>query len=632
MKANNKANIRHLIQICLLTCLSAAFSNAQIERWVYTHDGAANSIVYGLDNNLYAAGYSTEGGTGRDFAVITLDTTGNEVKADMYNGPANDDDEAYDLTYGLNGEIYAAGYSCASGGQNYADFIVASSKPWLYRYDGAGSPRPDEAYEIVYGLDNNIYVAGYTYWNWNFSDFTVVSLDTLGNERWFYHYDTTSFFDEAFTITYGTDDNIYAAGYCMSDAVNEDIVVISLDTEGNENWVYMYDGPDNGIDHANAIIYGLDGNIYVAGYSDSANYDFVVISLNNMGEENWVYRYNGSANDLDEANAIVYGLDGNIYVAGYATNTGTARDFIVISLTPIGTENWVYKYNGTANWGDCAYSIVYGSNNSIYATGYTETGMVGEKDIVAVGLTTNGTNKWKYTYGTTNGEAKSIIYGLDGYIYVAGATGSFTVISLDEAPDIEILTVWPDTSFTGPYPVDAKISDNVEVTSASLYHRKNIGNWESISMTLVSGDTFTAQIPEADVGDVIDYYIEAVDQASNSTVSDTITFNVYMGVEENYSQSNLTFYLAQNTPNPFMRNRGTTISYSIPNQCKVNLSIYNAIGQKVKTLVNELKQSGTYKVFWNGHGDSGEQLANGVYFCRIDADRYSETRHMLILE
>ncbi|GAH84349.1 unnamed protein product, partial [marine sediment metagenome] len=82
--------------------------------------------------------------------------------------------------------------------------------------------------------------------------------------------------------------------------------------------------------------YGLDGNIYVAGYSKETfnYYDFLVMSITGAGDMNWVYQYDGPGNDLDYAYSIVYGSDGNIYAAGYSF--GNSRDFTVISLGPAG--------------------------------------------------------------------------------------------------------------------------------------------------------------------------------------------------------------------------------------------------------------------------------------------------------
>jgi hypothetical protein len=71
------------------------------------------------------------------------------------------------------------------------------------------------------------------------------------------------------------------------------------------------------------------------------------------------------------------------------------------------------------------------------------------------------------------------------------------------------------------------------------------------------------------------------------------------------------FTLSQNYPNPF--NPVTIIEFQIPNPKFVNLSIYNLLGQKVATLVNEQKMAGYHQVKWDGMG-----FASGVYFYRIE--------------
>jgi len=90
------------------------------------------------------------------------------------------------------------------------------------------------------------------------------------------------------------------------------------------------------------------------------------------------------------------------------------------------------------------------------------------------------------------------------------------------------------------------------------------------------------------------------------------------------------FELTQNYPNPF--NPNTIISYSIastiPNgNVKVELNVYNALGKKVKTLVNKIQSTGYYNVNFNG-----KDLASGVYYCRLNAGGYSKTIKMLLLK
>jgi hypothetical protein len=94
------------------------------------------------------------------------------------------------------------------------------------------------------------------------------------------------------------------------------------------------------------------------------------------------------------------------------------------------------------------------------------------------------------------------------------------------------------------------------------------------------------------------------------------------------------FSLAQNYPNPF--NPTTTISYTLrPTSGRppvTNLSIYNALGQQVTTLVNESQLPGTYTVQWDGTTDRGKSVSTGVYFYRLKRGGDAETRKMVLMK
>lgn len=87
----------------------------------------------------------------------------------------------------------------------------------------------------------------------------------------------------------------------------------------------------------------------------------------------------------------------------------------------------------------------------------------------------------------------------------------------------------------------------------------------------------------------------------------------------------LTFGLAQNYPNPF--NPTTNIRYSIEKGSNVNLTVYNSLGQKVRTLLNEYKSPGRYEATFNGKGLSG-----GIYLVRLKTDARQQTRKMTLLK
>ncbi|MFC1538797.1 Ig-like domain-containing protein [Candidatus Latescibacterota bacterium] len=90
------------------------------------------------------------------------------------------------------------------------------------------------------------------------------------------------------------------------------------------------------------------------------------------------------------------------------------------------------------------------------------------------------------------------------------------------------------------------------------------------------------------------------------------------------------FSLSTNYPNPF--NPTTTISFSTAELSNVNVTIYNMLGQHVKTLVSEIKSAGTYSVVWNGTNESGVAVTSGLYFYRFKAGNFSETKKLMLMK
>ena len=90
------------------------------------------------------------------------------------------------------------------------------------------------------------------------------------------------------------------------------------------------------------------------------------------------------------------------------------------------------------------------------------------------------------------------------------------------------------------------------------------------------------------------------------------------------------FALSQNYPNPF--NPRTEIRFDLPKRSHVSLSIYNVLGQEVTTLIDEMLPCDHYVVDWDGTGSNGAPVASGVYFYRIEADNFIETKKMVLLK
>jgi len=91
-----------------------------------------------------------------------------------------------------------------------------------------------------------------------------------------------------------------------------------------------------------------------------------------------------------------------------------------------------------------------------------------------------------------------------------------------------------------------------------------------------------------------------------------------------------TYSLGQNYPNPF--NPSTTIKYSLPEKGQARIDIFNLLGQRVATPVNEMLPAGEHSVVWNGTDDGGVRVASVVYFYRLTTGEQTMSRKMMLLK
>ena len=90
------------------------------------------------------------------------------------------------------------------------------------------------------------------------------------------------------------------------------------------------------------------------------------------------------------------------------------------------------------------------------------------------------------------------------------------------------------------------------------------------------------------------------------------------------------FALHQNFPNPF--NPSTEIRFDLPEAGNVNLSIYNLMGQKIRTLSSDVMTPGYHAIIWDGTNDMGNQVSTGMYFYAIQSSEFHATKKMLFLK
>ncbi|NOY88594.1 MAG: T9SS type A sorting domain-containing protein [FCB group bacterium] len=211
---------------------------------------------------------------------------------------------------------------------------------------------------------------------------------------------------------------------------------------------------------------------------------------------------------------------------------------------------------------------------------------------------------------------------------------TLSLASADNCVDVDLEL--PDTVVAGPasfadgYFELTNCGDEADTTwlevGLNLFDTTiNIGN---IPVMLGAGETISRNfhfpvppiVPAGEYG----ICIYATSGDAMASACQTVVVVSDFGLPTN-SKANL-----QNYPNPF--NPNTTISFDLSNSSHVNLTIYNILGQPVRTLLNKEMTAGSYNIEWNGKDDNGQGLSSGIYFYKLQAGSLTATKKMLMLK
>jgi uncharacterized delta-60 repeat protein len=287
-------------------------------------------------------------------------------------------------------------------------------------------------------------------------------------------------YDEAHAIALDDVGNVYVTGYSTGSGTGSDYATIKYNSDGDTIWVQRYNGPGNNNDWAYSLAVDGQGNVYVTGYSTGSgtSYDYATIKYNSAGVEQWVQRYNGPGNDYDVANAIAVDGQGNVYVTGISRGSTTFYDYATIKYNSAGVEQWVQRYNGPGNDDDAAYSLAVDGQGNVYVTG-NSFGSGTWFDYATIKYNSAGVEQWVARYngpGNSGDEALSLAVDGQGNVYVTGSSygsgtsGDYTTIKYNSDGD----TIWvrrydgPGNSDDGAYSLAVDGQGNVYVTGYSI--------------------------------------------------------------------------------------------------------------------------------------------------------------------
>jgi len=107
-------------------------------------------------------------------------------------------------------------------------------------------------------------------------------------------------------------------------------------------------------------------------------------------------------------------------------------------------------------------------------------------------------------------------------------------------------------------------------------------------------------------------------------------FESVTSIDGNMTTQINNYELKANYPNPF--NPGTTIEYTLKERSQVSLVIYNALGERVRTLVNDVQAADKYQVRWDGRNEQGIHVASGIYIYKLTAGDFVSARKMILMK
>ncbi|NIT60650.1 MAG: T9SS type A sorting domain-containing protein [Aliifodinibius sp.] len=487
-------------------------------------------------------------------------------------------------------------------------------------------------------------------------------------EREYQSQDSTAFVNQAIFDDVG---NIYLAGYSQNDQNSEDFITLKYDADGNQEWIARYNGPGNSTDKPIGVSVDRQGNPYIVGQSIGLNsdFDFVVIKYDHNGFEKWDARFDGPLHGADVPTAFLVNNQ-NTYVPGRSLGPDSTLDCITIKYNSDGVEQWSANYAGRRTGLDQPYALAMDHLQNVYIAGESsdETDTLAT-NFVIVKYDNSGNELWDLRYRNEiyhRHRALKMIVDDSLNIYVSGEIVRYgsardnaaATQTLKYNAKRQIQWIGSDandsgTDVPGSRPINF-VMDSLGnlVFSAVLVEfgqyfyrivkRANDGKflWENhlkpdrdVGDLLVdsSGKIYVAQqnvlmafSPEGAIlwevpfeGDY--FYISDLEFSQNETEI-LIAGNLY-DTQGNSSikliktklspvmepgDNTIRSKLHQNSPNPFMNS--TQIYYDVAQTSRVVLEVYDILGRKISTLVDEVKEKGRYDVTLN------IPFSSGVYF------------------
>ena len=372
-----------------------------------------------------------------------------------------------------------------------------------------------------------------------------------------------------------------------------DVEIVVGDIDKNIGWYYSFGGaitcgPDVNND-------GYDDLIVSAPHDDIDAHGRVYIYFGGPGFNNQYdillegeYHFDFFGVDIDDVGDINKDGFDDIIVGADGTKPGKA--YLLYGGDEISLDSSTVFYGDSINYPNGYFGRYVSGLGDVNGDGYPDMGIVGGDYIQVIS-------------GKDNDEIITI-KGQSSFQYIEGLNN----INKDKYNDFATSVYWEEPLPSGAGKVYIYFGDD-EIVSSSNYELDGKSKYHYFGKEVeYIGDINNDTNPEILISEF---------KEGNTYGRGSVYVYSYGNINliDDIPEINKSFNLRQNYPNPF--NSKTKIQFYIPQKCNIDLSIYNFLGQKIRTLESGYKNSGYYSSIWNGKDSKGKSVPSGLYFYKL---------------
>jgi len=365
-----------------------------------------------------------------------------------------------------------------------------------------------------------------------------------------------------------------------------------LQAQPNTIWIRTFGGINSDYGRSIQQVFN-DGYIIIgttASFGD--NNDVWLIKTDVQGNKEWDKTFGG--NDTDIGYSVQQTIDGGYIITGWTRSFGLGNNDVWLIKTDVqGNEEWNKPLGG--NLFERGYSVQQTIDGGYIIAGWTNSFGDGNYDLWLIKTDTEGNEEWNKLFGGSDSDrGYSVQQTIDGGYIITGETKSFGngesdlwLIKTDAEGNEEWNKLFGGSDSDRGYSVQQTENAEYVITGWT----KSFGNGNNDAW-LIKVENPIAKIKES--------YIPHI------------------------------FVFHQNYPNPF--NPTTSLAYVLPKDELVNITIYDMMGRKIKTIVNDSQTAGYNSVQWNATNDRNEPVSAGLYLYKIQAGEFEQTKKMVLLK